>query len=349
MSGPLQSLMECGTRLWLDSIDPQLVRENRGWGVTGATSNPVIVSGLVNSGRFDDAMQALFADYGDDEVAWRLTDQLVQQAQDVFADVWQQTNGNDGYVSFELDPLIEDPEVNLPHDERVSRYIELGVQWARGHQNRMIKVPATPAGIDALEELTARGVTLNVTLIFTADQYRAARDSVWRGAQRRESLDGFKSVYSIFVSRLDVYTAQDVPQLSGEVQGQVGILNAKRIWQENQAFWQQHATPLEQEIVFASTGVKDPAEDPCKYVLAFAGSDIQTNPPDTNQAVADSGLTVTRQIDVMPSDDVQAEIDAQVDFGRLHAVLMEQGIQKFADPQKKLLESIRDKRAALTT
>ena len=78
----------------------------------------------------------------------------------------------------------------------------------------MVKVPATPAGLDSLEELCATGVTLNVTLIFTEQQYVQARDAIWRGAQRRDTLDGFKSVYSIFVSRVDVYTARHIPELS---------------------------------------------------------------------------------------------------------------------------------------
>ncbi len=85
-------------------------------------------------------------------------------------------------MSFELDPLLEDPACTLSCAERAGRYIELGKRWSKGHQNRMIKVPATPAGIEALEELSAAGVTLNVTLIFTTRQYEAARDAIWRGA-----------------------------------------------------------------------------------------------------------------------------------------------------------------------
>ena len=154
----------------------------------------------------------------------------------------------------------------------------------------MIKVPATPAGLDALEELSAAGVTLNVTLIFTMRQYEAARDAIWRGAQRRKSLDRFKSVYSIFISRVDVYTEKHVPDLSPAAQGQVGIVGAKRIWRANQKFWAARPTPLRQEIVFASTGTKKPEDPPWKYVVALAGSDIQTNPPATNEAVEASGL-----------------------------------------------------------
>jgi transaldolase len=283
----------------------------------------------------------------DHEIAWEMTDRLVRQAQDVFLPVWRDTSGNDGYVSFELDPLLEDSVLGPPHAQRVSRYIELGKQWAAGHSNRMIKVPATPAGLGSLEELSAAGVTLNVTLIFSPQQYRLAREAIWRGAQRRESLNGFKSVYSIFVSRVDVYTEQHVPKLSPAAQGQVGIVNAKRIWAENREFWRAHPTPCQQEMIFASTGVKKSGEVPWKYVAAFAGSDIQTNPPATNDAVAKSGIEFTSQVNLMPAKDVLDEIDRLVDIAELERVLMEEGLKKFADPQKALLGLISQKRGAL--
>jgi transaldolase len=102
----------------------------------------------------------------------------------------------------------------------------------------MIKVPASAAGLEALEALAAAGVTINVTLMFTQRQYQRARDAIWRGAKRREAgLHDFKSVYSIFVSRVDVYTEKIAPDLSPAAQGSVGIVNAKRIWRENQEFW----------------------------------------------------------------------------------------------------------------
>ena len=181
----------------------------------------------------------------------------------------------------------------------------------------MIKVPATPAGLGALEELCAAGVTLNVTLIFTMRQYEAARDAVWRGAQRRNSLDRFKSVYSIFVLRVDVYTEKHVPELSAAAQGEVGIVGAKLIWRANQEFWSKRATPLRQEMIFASTGTKKPEDPPWKYVAALAGSDIQTNPPATNAAVEKSGLTFKRMVDQLPPADVLAEIAAKVDQEKL--------------------------------
>jgi transaldolase len=211
----------------------------------------------------------------------------------------------------------------------------------------MIKVPATPGGLAALEELCAADVTLNVTLIFSMRQYKAARDAVWRGAQKRKTLEHFKSVYSIFVSRVDVYTEKHVPELSAAAQGQVGIVGAKQIWQENQKFWADKKTPLQQEMIFASTGTKKPEDPPWKYVAALAGSDIQTNPPATNEAVEKSGQTFGRMVDQLPPSEVLADIDAKVDQQKLENVLMSEGVAKFADPFHALLKLLAEKQQAL--
>jgi transaldolase len=353
MTSPLRSLVASGTKLYLDSVDPEFVARNRALGATGATSNPIIIADLVKTGRFDALIEnAAKSGKSSEEIAWEVTDRLVSDAQKVFLPVWKETKGNEGWVSFELDPLLEDKD-GPPHAERVARYVELGKRWSADHQNRMIKVPATAAGLDALEELAAAGVTLNVTLIFSRRQYLAARDAVWRGAQRRsDGLARFKSVYSIFVSRLDVYTEKAFPQLSKEAQGMVGIVNAKRIWRENREFWAKHPTPLEQEMIFASTGTKkmsDGSTPPAwKYVEAFAGSDIQTNPPKTNDDVETSGRSFSRNVDKLPSEQVLAEIDRVVDMERLERDLMAEGLEKFAEPQRKLIALVEEKVAALT-
>ena len=348
MTTPLQSLIASGTKLWLDSIDPDEVAKNRAWGGTGATSNPIIIADLIKTGRFDDEIAKLIGKgLSDDELAWAMTDHLVGHAQKVFLPTWEATHGDDGYVSFELDALIEDPERNLPVRKRTELYIELGKKWSAGHPNRMIKVPNTAGGVAALEELTAAGVTLNVTLTFSPRQYFAARDAVWRGAQRRRAREKFKSVYSIFVSRVDVYTEKYVPQLSLRAQGQVGIVNAKRIWKMNQEFWADKFLPLKQEIIFASTGTKKPTDPPWKYVEAFAGSDIETNPPATNELVQSSGRLITRHVDELPPKEVLADIDMLVDLDKMEEKLMEEGVKKFADPAKELLKLIAKKRAAL--
>lgn len=351
MPTPLESLVASGTKLWLDSVDPDLVQQSRAYGGTGATSNPIIISDLIKSGRFDDQLQELVqAGKDDSEIAWAMTDQLVRDAQNVFAEVHEATAGDDGYVSFELDPLLEDHDCPLSVDERAARYVELGKKWSAGHTNRMIKVPATDGGLAALEELTAAGVTLNVTLIFSQRQYEAARDAIWRGAQKRDASLPLKSVYSIFVSRIDVYTAKQVADLSDEAQGLVGIVNAQRLWKNNFEFWANKSLPLNQEIIFASTGTKNPSDPADKYVAALAGSDIQTNPPSTNAAIQQmDGKQFSKRVDQLPADEIVNEIDAKVDFQQLESQLMEEGLAKFAEPQKGLLALIAEKRTALAS
>ena len=350
MSESIQSLVASGTKLWLDSIDPDLVVQNKAMGATGATSNPIIIANLIKTGRFDSELQKIASKIdGDVNVTWALTDHLVRDAQAAFHDVWQTSQGNNGYVSFELDPLLEDPTRGPSHEERVASYIQTALHWNEGNDNRIIKVPATPAGLDALEEMVAAGVNVNVTLVFTDRQYQLAREAVWRGAQRRQDLSNFKSVYSIFVSRIDVYTEKHVPQLSAEAQGLVGIVNAQRIWQDNQNWWADKNCPLQQEIIFASTGTKKASDPAWKYVAALAGSDIQTNPPATNDAVAESGTSFERKLDQLPAAEILAEIDEHVDFAHLEETLMREGIDKFAAPQIALLELVGEKRAAMAT
>ena len=131
MVTPLQSLIASGTKVWLDSVDPDAVARNRAWGVTGATSNPIIISDLIKTGQFDESL-ARFVQEGlsNEDIAWQLTDLLVRQAQQVFFPPWEGTSGDDGYVSFELDPLLEDPDRNMPVAERTRHYISLGKKWS---------------------------------------------------------------------------------------------------------------------------------------------------------------------------------------------------------------------------
>ncbi|MCU0705325.1 MAG: transaldolase [Fimbriiglobus sp.] len=342
---PLQSIVAAGTKLWLDSVDPDEIARNRAFGATGATSNPIIIADLLKTGRFDADIQALAAKGHDDEaIAWAMTDKLVSDAQTVFEPVWAETKGNDGWVSFELDPLLEDPARKLSAADKAAQYVALGKKWAAGRTNRMIKVPATDGGLLCLEELVAAGVCVNVTLIFSERQYLAAQQACWRGIQRLADKSKVKTVYSIFVSRLDVYTEKAVPDLSAAAQGQVGIVNAKRIWKLNRDFWAGKGLPLQQEMIFASTGTKKKEDAAWKYVEAFAGSDIETNPPATNAAVQASGRTFTAHVSELPPKAVLDEIDAKVDMQKLEEVLMAEGIAKFADPHKALLQLIASKR-----
>src|SRR6516162_9843541 len=108
MTSPLRSLVAAGTKLWLDSVDPDLIKSNRALGATGATSNPIIIADLIKTGRFDKDLDGFIREgLSDEDIAWRLTDLLVRQAQQVFLPTWEETRGDNGYVSFELDPLLE--------------------------------------------------------------------------------------------------------------------------------------------------------------------------------------------------------------------------------------------------
>jgi transaldolase len=335
----ISTLKKTGTKVWLDSVDPSLVAKFRSLGITGATSNPIIIANLIKTGMLDERIKTLLSEKRtSDEIAWILTDSLVGQAEEAFVKVYEDTGHDDGFVSFELDPLIEEDKAEEVQ-KKVARYVELGEKWAKNHPNRMLKVPATEAGIGALEPLAAKGVHLNVTLIFTERQYQAARDAVFRGGFKNGNLNKFKSVYSVFVSRLDVYTAKHCPDLKAG-QGMVGIHNAKKIWSANQAFWSKNQTKLNHEMIFASTGVKDPAEDPCKYVKALAGSDIQTNPPETLDALAkDQGL-LSAEVKAPSDEKIANDIERHVDWVKLEEVLMAEGVAKFVAPQKELITLI---------
>jgi len=348
MATGIASLVELGSKIWLDSVDPDEVVKNKALGVSGATSNPIIISGLIESGRFDQTMQSFMEEASDDEeLAWKMTDFLVRSAQQQFHDVWHKSKGDNGWVSFELDPLLEDAASPLSLDQKVARYIELGKYWSAGHDNRMIKVPATQAGLAALEELAALGITLNVTLIFSERQYVAARDAVWKGRQRFGQLDKFKSVYSIFISRVDVYTEKQVPDLSEAAQGTVGVVNAKQIGIKNAEFWADKGLALKQEMIFASTGKKLAWQAEDYYIAEMAGSDILTNPPETNAAIQNLGKSYTGTSRTLPAAAVVDEIAAKVDIQKLEKTLMDEGTAKFADPHKKLLQTIRGKRQSL--
>ena len=341
MKSSLYHLTLLGTKLWVDSVDLKLVTADFHRGATGATSNPAIIEGLVKAGHGQQVLLAgLRSGLDDEAIAWHVTDHLVTEIENLLLPVFERTGGNDGYVSFELDPLIEDPSVAMPHDERVRRYIELGKRWSSGHPNRMIKVPATPAGIAALTPLAAAGIALNVTLLFSRRQYVAARSAILAGIQQAGIERPYKSVYSIFVSRLDVFAESNIAGLSKAAAQTVGILNAKRIWAENRSFWAEHQLPLQQEIVFASTGVKDPTLPDWYYVEALAGGDIQTNPPATNAALEASGVMLNANIQSLPDAKLINEIDAKVDMARLEAALMSDGILKFVNPQRALLAAI---------
>src|SRR6476659_5456799 len=138
----LRSLVAAGTKVRTDSIDPKIIAKHFSLGISGATSNPIIIADIIKAGGYDQRISELIEQGLDDStIAWTLNDELVKDAQKVFQPVWDRTRGNDGYVSFELDPLLEDVAKPIPLPEKVRRYVELAKKWSAGHKNRMIKIP----------------------------------------------------------------------------------------------------------------------------------------------------------------------------------------------------------------
>jgi hypothetical protein len=205
----------------------------------GATSNPIIIADIIKEGGLDERIRQLIDQGLDDSaIAWKLNDELVTAAQKAFAPVWERTNGNDGYVSFELDPLLEDARTRC----RTGNGCGGTSSWGSS-----IRQPDQPddqgAGDGGGDRCAgraggARGSRLNVTLCFSERQYKLSRDAIWRGAQRRKSgLEGSRAFTASSCRAVDVWTEKNVPDLKKPAQGLVGIVNAKQMWRMNAEFW----------------------------------------------------------------------------------------------------------------
>ena len=219
MTSPLKSLIASGTKLWLDSIDPDLVAQQpRARAPPAPTSNPIIIADLIKTGRFDDDLDQTSCDEGLDDDADRLAADRPAGPRGpggLPAGLGGDASGDDGYVSFELDPLLEDPASKHRRTPSASkRYIELGKKWSAGHKNRMIKVPG-----DARRPRRARGTgrrrrdaQRDADLLASGSTTPPATPSGAARSGAGEPATASRAVYSIFVSRLDVYTEKHVPR-----------------------------------------------------------------------------------------------------------------------------------------
>ena len=338
----LNQLARSGTKIYLDSIAPHLVRHYLDEGAEGATSNPSIIAALVASGDYDALLADLLRQSPDDrDVAWSFADFLAIEAEQEFMTIWENSEYNEGWVSFEVDPMIESDEYEMTIDERVDAYVaQANRARETGSPNRMIKIPATQAGLRALTPLAAAGIPLNVTLIFTPNQYAMARAAISEGLESNSNPRDFKSVYSVFVSRVEQYAKVHLPYMSDEATSRLPIANAKQIWLMNQDYWGTHPQRLDQEIVFASTGTKNPADRKWKYVAALAGSDIQTIPPDTLAAIEEASPSFRRGIDEPEDDEIIEEIKRTLDIAHMHKTLLREGMEKFIEAQRNLESTI---------
>ena len=356
---PTRALHEAGQSLWLDNITRSLLDEGTlqtyiaGDSVTGLTSNPTIFDKAIEGGSDYDADIAAHKAEGasDEEVFFKLALADLRRAADLFAPVHAETDGVDGWVSLEVSPL-------LAHDT-TSTISEARALHARaGRDNLFIKIPGTPEGLPAIEECIFAGVPVNVTLLFSMEQYQAAAGAYLRGVGRRVAagLDpAVGSVASLFVSRWDKAVAGRVPD---ELTDRLGIAVATQAYRAYRELLDSHRWgrlanegARAQRLLWASTSTKDPAAPDVLYVSALAAPfTVNTMPEATLLAFADHGTVG----ELLPADGGDCEkvlaefARAGIDRAALAARLQREGAESFDQSWKSLLARIAGKHEQLT-
>ena len=353
-----QRLQELGQSLWLDNITRQMLRVGtlrryvNEFSVTGLTSNPTIFDKAIKSGNaYDGAIRRKTAEGKSGETLFLdLALEDLTQAADLFRPIYARTNGVDGWVSMEVSPLLANDTTGT-----IAAANEL---YARGKRpNLFIKIPGTPEGIPAIEASIFAGVPINVTLLFSAEQYVAAAEAYMRGIERRlaTGLDPHvRSVASLFVSRWDVAVKDVVPQ---KLRNRLGIAIARRTYKAYRdllasARWQAlvAAGALPQRLLWASTGTKDPDASDTLYIEALAAPDTITTIPDsTLLAFADHGqVRRVMPVDGGDADSTIADIRRTgVDVVALAIQLQREGIESFDKSWQDLLARLAAKIAML--
>jgi transaldolase len=351
----LSRLTGAGVSIWLDTLSRDLLDSGRfaelivGSEVTGATSNPsIFAKALADSDGYDEQLAALAARGVRDPQALFLAVALadIRRAADLLRPAHEASRGRDGFVSFECTPDLADDT-----DATIEQALRL---WARiARPNAMIKVPATDAGVPAIEALTARGVNVNVTLLFSVERYEQVVDAYMAGLERRieagEPVGEIASVASFFVSRIDAQ-ADAVLAPDSPLRGRVAIANARRAYARyRDRFSDRRWGALEragahpQRPLWASTGTKDLAYSDVLYVegLITPGA-INTMPEATLRAFADHGT-----VDPAQGIDEEAAVttlreasDAGVDLEAITRGLELAGIRAFCDSYEELLTRI---------
>ena len=354
----LQRLHDAGVSIWLDTLSRELLESGEfstliaEFAVTGATSNPTIFAkAITGSDDYDDQVHAAVAsgDRDPQELFFRLALDDVRRAADLLRPTYEKTGGRDGFVSFECTPdLADDTQATI------TQALELWDRLAR--PNVMIKVPATEAGVPAIEELTARGININVTLLFSLERYEQVIDAYLAGLERRtaagQPVATIASVASFFVSRVDTKVDPLLPAES-DLRGRAAIANAQRAYARyRERFaderWRalQDAGAQTQRPLWASTGTKDPSYSDVLYVESLIGPDVINTMPDaTLRAFADHG-------DATPSLDAQAPAATEIlrrleetgiDLGAITAELEREGVRSFCDSYHQLLDCVESK------
>jgi transaldolase len=358
LASPIGDLVELGQSVWLDNIRRALLtsgefeRMVRVDGLSGVTSNPSIFEkAIVGSTDYDEALADLRAGFSSAPTVSEITSAYeslaiadLRQAADILLPIYDATHAGDGYVSMEVAP-------DLAHDT-AGTVAEAQRLWASvDRPNLMIKVPGTEEGIPAIRELIAGGINVNVTLLFSTAVYERVAEAYLAGLEDRlaagEELARISSVASFFVSRVD--SAVD-PRVSAGLQGKTGIANAKIAYARFEVVfsgdrWEAlrgHGARV-QRLLWASTSTKNPAYSDVLYVESLIGPDtIDTIYPATYEAFKAHGRAcVTLTADLSGAQAVLAALRAEgVDLEQVAAALLDEGVEKFVEAQRKLLASV---------
>jgi len=362
----LHKLSELGQSVWIDFLSRQMLHSGKlarmmdEDAVVGVTSNPTIFQKAISEGdAYDEQLRECLEELSDPkEIFIHLSRQDVIEACDLLRKVWDEGNGEDGYVSWEVDPnLANDTAATIAEARRLHQLAD--------RPNLHVKIPATEAGLPAIEEMIAAGKNINVTLIFSLDRYVAVTEAYIRGLERLVENGGdparVASVASFFVSRVDTEVDKRLDKLGGhdELKGKLAVANAKLAYQRYKEIfagerWEALASKgaTRQRCLWASTSTKNPDYRDVMYVEQLIGPEtVDTMPEETIEAFQDHGeVAPTLEQGLDEAKHVfEQTAEAGVDYDDVVRVLEEEGVKKFADSFKELLDGVESKRGELVS
>jgi transaldolase len=374
-SSPLSHLSALGQSAWIDNLSRESIREGHLQtlidedSVVGATSNPTIFQKAMTTGNAYDEQLRKEAGRGSNisETFWALAERDIKDACDLFRPIWDGGAGRDGYVSLEVDP-------GLAYDTLATYREAIRIHKAVDRPNLMVKIPATKPGLAAIEDVIAKGHSINVTLIFSLERYAEVAESYTRGIERLVAAGGdpgtVASVASFFVSRIDTEADRRLDELASsdshpsavsieELKGKLAIANAKLAYQHyKSAFsgerWEylsgKGATP--QRVLWASTSTKNPDYRDTIYVEELIGADtVNTMPEQTIRDFQDHGKPAPRlELGVGEARELLEQLAAAgVDYDDLTDTLEREGVEKFSASFDELLQALGEKQASLSS
>jgi transaldolase len=361
---PLQELADHGQSVWIDYLSRPFVQDGdlKGLvddGVVGVTSNPTIFQAAIAEGdAYDDQIRELVSGGESEpkEIFVKLAASDIQDACDILKSVYDEGDGEDGYVSLEVDPnLAHDTDGTVEEAKRLHKLVD--------KPNLFIKIPATQEGLPAIEEVVASGIPVNVTLIFSLERHRKVAEAYVRGLERLVESGGdpskVASVASFFVSRVDTEADKRLDEIGGhdELKGKLAIANAKLAYQQYKEVFSGDAWEAlkakgasAQRCLWASTSTKNPDYRDVMYVEELIGADtVNTMPRETVEAVEDHAeIADTLEADLDAAHKLMDDLEkAGVDYDDVVQTLEKEGVKKFADSFKELFSDIESKRDSL--